>query len=145
MLSIIITMCIYHFVLVPSALDIDPSRRFNIEDIILHYLMPSLVIFDWILFDEKKKFKYYDPVLWMAFPCIYAVFVYIQSFFNLAIKYGVLMDKYIYMFLNYETLGKYAVAKNILTILAVFITIGYFIYGIDQIKIQNDKKILKKI
>ena len=143
--SIVLTMCIYHFILIPYALSLDPTRRFKIADIILHYIIPFLTIGDWILFDEKRSFKIFDPFLWTCIPVIYVAFVFIQTRLNLVQKMGVVMDKYIYAFLNLETLGKYGVAKNIMLIFAFLLLIGYFIYGIDRIKIQNDEKFLKKI
>ena len=52
------------------------------------------------------------------------------------------MDKYVYAFLNLELLGKQAVESNIIKITAILIAIGYFLYGIDRIRLKKDEKFL---
>ncbi len=142
LISIILTMMVYHFILIPYALNLDPTRRLSPTDIVLHYVVPCLTIFDWILFDDKKRFKLYDPLIWIIIPCIYVSFVYIQAEYNFIEKLNSGMDKYVYAFLNLDLLGKQEVEGNIIKIAAILITIGYFLYGIDRIRLKKDEKFL---
>lgn len=78
MISILLTMSVYHFILIPYALKLNPYESLKPIDIILHYCIPTLTLFDWILFDEKKRFKWYDPIIWVVrtisicYICIYS-------------------------------------------------------------------------
>ena len=144
-IAIILTMSVYHFILIPYALKEDPTRRLGITDVILHYLIPCLTIFDWILFDEKKRFKIYDPIVWTIFPYLYITFIYIQARYELIEKMNIGISKYIYVFLDLDFLGIQAVGENIIKISVFFIIIGYILYAIDSIRIQNDEKNLEKI
>lgn len=143
--AIILTMSVYHFILIPYALSQDPLRRLNLNEIILHYIVPCLTILDWILFDEKKRFKFYDPVIWTVIPIVYVAFVFVQAIFNFVYNLNIGMSKYIYIFFDIEVLGKNVVWENILKLSAFFLLVGYFIYGIDRIRIKKDEKILEKI
>ena len=144
-ISIILTMSVYHFILIPFGLKEDPTRRLELIDIILHYIVPCITIFDWLLFDRKRRFKIYDPLLWTILPSLYIIFIYIQGNFNLSQNLNIGMGKYIYSFLDYNLLGKQAVGENIVIISIIFLIIGYVMCGIDSIRIQNDEKNLKKI
>lgn len=144
-ISIILTMSVYHFILIPFALKEDPTRKIEIIDVILHYIIPCITIFDWLLFDKKRRFKIYDPLLWTILPYLYIIFVYIQGNHNLSQNLNIGIGKYIYSFLDYNLLGKQEVCGNIIIISLIFIIIGYVIYGIDSIRIQNNEKNLGKI
>ena len=142
LISIILTMTVYHFILIPYGLKMDPSKRLELADIILHYIVPCLTIFDWILFDDKKRFKMYDPLIWIMIPLMYVIFIYVQAGHNFIEELNCGMDKYVYAFLNLELLGKQAVESNIIKITAILIAIGYFLYGIDRIRLKKDEKFL---
>lgn len=144
-ISIILTMSVYHFILIPYALKLDPTRRLSITDIALHYLIPCLTIFDWILFDVKGRFKKTYPVLWTVVPYLYVLLVYIQANLDISTRFKTGFSKYIYVFLDTEILGVENVFSNIFKISIIFVMIGYFLYGIDRIKLQNNEKILQKI
>ena len=142
LISIILTMTVYHFILIPYGLKMDPSKRLELADIILHYIVPCLTIFDLILFDDKKRFKMYDPLIWIFIPLMYVIFIYVQAGHNFIEELNCGMDKYVYAFLNLELLGKQAVESNIIKITAILIAIGYFLYGIDRIRLKKDEKFL---
>lgn len=139
-MAIILTMTVYHFILVPYSLNVNPYSKLNLTAVILHYLIPSLTILDWLFFDTKRKFKIYDPIIWISIPLIYIIFVFIQSRYNFLTNLNESMDKYVYVFLNVDKLGKSVVRENIFELLVLLVVTGYFIYGIDQIKFQNSEK-----
>ncbi len=137
-ISILLTMTVYHFILIPYALKINPYQNFKFIDIILHYFVPTLTIFDWILFDSKKRFKWYDPIIWIIGPYLYVIFIFIQANFSIASHIDSSLSDYIYAFLDIRLLGNNAVIINLLSLTIAFIIIGYVIYGIDRIKLENN-------
>ncbi len=140
MISILLTMTVYHFILIPYAIKLNPYQHLKMTDIILHYFMPTFTIFDWILFDSKRRFKWYDPIIWTIGPYIYVIFVFIQAKFSIPARVDANMSDYIYSFLDVELLGNINVIVNILSLTISFIFIGYIIYGIDRIKLNTNKK-----
>lgn len=140
-ISIILTMSVYHFILIPYALKLNPYETLKPIDVILHYFIPIITVFDWILFDEKKRFKWYDPIIWTIGPYLYILFVYIQANFGLIEKLNSSMSKYVYIFLDIGKLGIQKVTENIIWLTVIFVIVGYLIYGIDRIKISNSKHI----
>ncbi len=137
MISIILTMTVYHFILVPYALKQNPYQSFKVIDIILHYLMPTLTIFDWLLFDQKRQFKWFDPLIWIIGPYLYVIFVFIQSRFDISARIEANIGRYVYAFLDVNLLGNVNVFLNILSLTVAFVIVGYIIYGIDRIKLKS--------
>lgn len=135
LISILLTMSVYHFILIPYALKINPYQTLKTTDIILHYCMPVLTLFDWLLFDKKKGFRWYDPFIWTIGPYLYIIFVFIQASFPIADRINSHINTYIYEFLDVSLLGGNAVFFNIFSLTIVFILVGYLIYGVDRIKI----------
>lgn len=138
LISILLTMSVYHFILIPYALRMNPYQTLKISDIVLHYFIPVLTLFDWLLFDEKKSFKWYDPIVWTIGPYLYIVFVFIQAGFNIVDRVNAHINNYIYAFLDVRLLGEANVIFNIVSLTIVFILVGYLIYGIDRIRIADD-------
>ena len=137
MISIILTMTVYHFILIPYALKIDPYQQLKITDIIFHYVIPFLTVFDWILFDEKRSFSWYDPILWTIVPYLYAAFVFLQSRVDIADRINNHMNRYIYVFLDVNLLGNMRVAFNIISLSFAFVVLGYGVFLLDKIKIKS--------
>ncbi|WP_337399550.1 Pr6Pr family membrane protein [Congzhengia sp.] len=71
--SALIVLFGYHFVLKGGFHPNDPVS------VILHYVGPLMMIFDWILFDSKGKFKLPDPLWWSAAPFAYGVILLVSG------------------------------------------------------------------
>ena len=138
LISILLTMSVYHFILIPYALKLNPYQTLRITDVILHYCVPILTLFDWLLFDEKKSFKWYDPIIWTVGPYLYVIFVFIQAGFDITDRINAHIDNYIYAFLDVNLIGVANVIFNIISLTIVFVLVGYLIYGIDRIRIADD-------
>ena len=137
LISILLTMSVYHFILIPYALKINPYQTLKLVDIIFHYIIPVFTLFDWVLFDEKGKFKWYDPLYWTIGPYLYLGFIFAQSGVDNIDRINAHISKYVYAFIDVELIGFSQVAMNIISLTAVFIVIGYFIYWFDRIKISE--------
>lgn len=136
MISIILTMSVYHFILIPYAIKQNPYQTLEFKDIVFHYIIPVLTVFDWIIFDEKRRFKWFDPLLWMIGPTLYIIFVYTQAIFSTLVNLNSQMNRYVYIFLDIGRLGMGNVIQNLILLSTSFIIVGYMLYGIDRIKIQ---------
>lgn len=143
LLSILLTFIIYNFVLAKSR---DIKDSFVVASVTLHMILPLMFTFDYILFYEHGKVKWYYPILSTIFPLLYAVFIYIHAAirnFDSSIYYPGRNDPFIYpyFFLNLDKYGVVGVAKYIVIILIVFVVFGYIIVMIDKLlgKVINKK------
>jgi hypothetical protein len=126
--AILLTFIIFNFIL---AGDREMYLNFMINSVLFHIILPIMYLIDWILFYEHKKIKWYYPLISVAFPVIYAIFIFIRAWFldfNPEAPYI-----YPYFFLNLDELGIIGVIKWIGILSIVFIIIGYVIFGLDKI------------
>jgi len=61
------------------------------DNLVLHYLMPIVVVGDWLLSPPKKSLSYRMVALWIIFPVIYVIYTLIR---------GAIVAWYPYPFLN---------------------------------------------
>ena len=135
LLGIMLTFLVFNFLLAGR-----PDREFQanwrVSSICLHVILPIMYIFDWLLFYEHKKIRWFYPLVSVAFPMLYIIFIYTRAFivnFNPEVPY-----LYPYFFLNLDNLGVAGVAKWVAILFAGFIVLGYIFYGIDKI-IKSDR------
>lgn len=131
--AILLTFIIFNFIL---AGDREMYLNFMINSVLFHIVLPIMYLIDWILFYERKKIKWYYPLISVAFPVIYAIFIFIRAWFldfNPEAPYI-----YPYFFLNLDELGVVGVIKWIGILSVVFIVIGYSIFGLDKISKKNN-------
>ena len=97
-----------------------------------------MYIADWFLFYERKKCKWYYPLVSVAFPLAYVVFLLIQAII-LKFDSSILIPTtttpliYPYFFVNLETQGVSGVLMWIGIISAAFVVMGYAFLGLDRI------------
>lgn len=130
-MMITVTLLIYHFLLLPKNLaEKGAIETWTWQNIITHYLVPLLVIFDWILFEEKGKYGKKEPFLWLIIPYTYFVYAIIRAELFGQIK-GI-DSRYPYFFIDIDALGIINVLKYVIIITIFFIILGYIIYFIDR-------------
>ncbi len=137
-LMITVTFLIYHFVLLPQSFTMNNYNPFSLADVLVHYFTPLMTIFDWLIFDEKNKYKVIDPILWLSIPLAYFLFAMIRAQFG-----GVLTaigSKYPYFFMDVDLIGIHTVMINVVVLIIAFLLLGYMIYFIDKFN-YTDKKI----
>ena len=144
LLGILLTFIIYNFVLAPQR---DLKDSFVVASMTLHIILPLMFTFDYILFYEHGKLKWYYPIMSAIFPLLYAAFVYIHAAihkFDSSIYYPGRKDPFIYpyFFLNLDKYGVAGVIRNILIILVVFVVFGYVIFLVDRL-FNRDKHVLR--
>ena len=134
-LAILLTFLVFNFLLAGQP-DRDSQANWRVASICFHVILPIMYVFDWILFYEHKKVRWFYPLASVIFPVLYVVFVYVRAAilnFNPEAPYI-----YPYFFLNLETQGIAGVAKWVVILFAGFIALGYIFLGID--KIMKSKK-----
>ena len=128
-LAILLTFLVFNFLLAGQP-DRDPQANWRVASICFHVILPIMYVFDWLLFYEHKKVRWFYPIASVIFPLLYVVFVYVRAAilnFDPEVPYI-----YPYFFLNLETQGVGGVAKWVVILFAGFIALGYIFYGIDK-------------
>ncbi|WP_335424207.1 Pr6Pr family membrane protein [Bacillus sp. JJ1566] len=124
----------YHFLLASGG-EYDGIRI--ISNFTLHYLMPTLVFFNWLIFEIKKKYSYKFIFCWMIYPLFYTVVSLIRGLFD---------GFYPYFFLNPKGeipvgVGSYTnVAMFIAAFLFVFINHGFVLVALNRLFLYINKK-----
>lgn len=71
--SLICVFIIFHF--------INKQNMTNYASRILYFIAPLMMLFDWLLFDRKGEFRFYDPFIWLILPLIFWIVPYIPGLF----------------------------------------------------------------
>lgn len=128
-LYVTITGLVYHLVLANPASGFAnaPYDRTPAEAVgnqLLHTVVPLLAVLDWLLFDERGRFKVRYAAYWLAFPLGYLVFALIR---------GLIKNKYPYPFLDVNDLGYGGVALSAVFFAVAFWLLGLAFVGIDRL------------
>ena len=144
MLGILLTFLVFN-ILLAGAADREPQANWRVVSILFHVVLPIMYIADWFLFYERKKCKWYYPLVSIGFPIAYLVFLLIQAII-LNFDSSILIPTtdtpliYPYFFVNLDTLAVSGVIKWIGVLLAAFIAVGFIFLGIDKLGKKKDTK-----
>jgi hypothetical protein len=131
-MTIAVTFLIYHFVLVPQYISLCAHYSvLNWQNILVHYFVPLMAVADWLLFDEKEAFRWFDPVLWLTIPISYFLFIILRARIGGIIE--IVKSSYPYFFIDVDLIGWINVLKNTGMFIAGFLVLGYIIYLIDKL------------
>lgn len=134
---ITLTFLVYAILLAPQA---DPEDFNTIHNYALHYVVPILVLVDWLIFDKGKIYKWSDPLLWTIAPLSYLAFSLIKGYvLNVPIPDSK-HSPYPYFFLNVNQYGWAGVGKYVLMISLAYIVLGLLIVSIKNIQACMSKK-----
>lgn len=136
-LGILLTFLVFNIMLA-GAEGRDPQLNWRIGSLTFHVVLPILYIADWFLFYERKECKWYYPVVSVAFPLAYVIFLLVHAAilrFDSSILTptgtGVLI--YPYFFVNLETQGVGGVLMWIAILAAAFAAVGFAFFGLDRL------------
>lgn len=127
LIYMMVVLSTYHFLLSSGG---EYSGFRIITNFTLHYLIPMFVLLNWIVFEEKKKYRYKTIVFWLAFPILYGALSLIRGAFD---------GFYPYFFLNPnghipEGVGSYAnVALIMVGFTFVYYMLGFLLILINRI------------
>ena len=137
MLAILLTFLVFNIMLA-GAEGRDPQANWRIGSLVAHVVLPIMYIGDWFLFYERKKCKWYYPIISAAFPLGYVLFLLIQAII-LKFDSSILIPTtttpliYPYFFVNLETQGVSGVLTWIGILSAAFVVVGYIFLGLDRL------------
>lgn len=78
--AILLTMTVYHFMLSGLFTMGDGGMSlFQLANILLHYVCPTLMIADLLLLAQRQPLKASAPWFWAIFPVVYLVFVFLRG------------------------------------------------------------------
>jgi len=123
-MSITVTMLVAHFMLGNFTMNgtISPAL------LLLHYIVPSMTLLDWLLFDEKGLTKKLYPILGVIIPFVYFGYALIAA------QTGTYQNgsRYPYPFIDVDNLGVLKVSLTVAALAAGFILLGYLFFLIDH-------------
>ena len=136
-ITIAITAIIYHIALAPGGFQMDALQNSinnkQLATFLVHTVSPTLVLLDYIIFDEKGHFKLFYPIFWLIQPLNYVIYVYTYSnlggsFYNIGGS-----KQFAYFFLDYNELGYWGVLKWLLVIIIGILLISELLVVLDKI------------
>ena len=144
MLGILLTFLVFNIMLA-GAEGRDPQANWRVGSLLAHVTLPIMYIADWFLFYERKTCKWYYPIVSIAFPLAYAVFLLIQAII-LKFDSSILIPTtttpliYPYFFVNLETQGVSGVLMWIGILSVAFVVVGFLFFGLDKLGKKNSKE-----
>ncbi len=130
-LGVTITMLVYHLLLVPRVFAMASDYRpFSPRDLLIHYVTPLGVILDWLLFVPKGRYRWWDPLAWLALPLGYLAFALVRAELGGPLPGG---GRYPYFFIDLDALGWGRLLVNVAAFSFAFAMLGYLGYGLDSL------------
>lgn len=105
------------------------NQLLSVYSLLFHVVLPILFIADWFLFYERRKLKWYYPLLGLLVPLVYLAFIFIRA--DILNGFGAVI--YPYFFLNVNNLGWEGVLRWIGILFLIFLAVGYIFYLFDKI------------
>lgn len=96
-----------------------------------HYIVPTMFLLDWLIFQAKGYFKWHYIISWLVFPLFYFVSFITRCYCNPATAFEN-VDKYPYFFLDYESLGLAEFFKYVFIILIIIVLINLLLIIMDN-------------
>lgn len=127
-MAITVTMLIYQFMLADTPFRMGAGDGV-LRSFIVHFIVPVMVIADWLLFDPKGGFRKIDPLLWLGIPLLYFFYVLIAA--QLGADYG--GSRYPYWFIDADRLGWGKMMLYVAALFVGFLGLGYIYYGVDRL------------
>ena len=130
-LMIAVTILVYHFLLAGGkAPEYDGTNIQRwLANMLLHYVAPAMVILDWILFDPKRVFRRFDPLLWLIIPVLYAVFTLIRA--EIGGEIAGKGTRFPYFFLDIDAIGWSGMLGYVGVFAVIFTALGYVMLLLD--------------
>ena len=126
-MSITVTLIVAHFIL--GGGKFISGTTMGISMLVSHYIVPIMMILDWLLFDKKGYIKKASPIVWTSGPLVYFIYSIIAAQFG---------EIYPYPFMDVDTLGWLRVFYNVIVLSIFFIALGYFSFAVERMLIKVD-------
>lgn len=134
-LWIMITMLVSHFVNnhgenpLPGLADPDPATALvNRSTFLLHYVLPLMVLVDWLAFGPRRVTRWSDLPLWLIWPTAYVVLSVFRAF-----AFPTAENRYPYGFLDPTEGGYGSVLIGVLRLAVGIALLGAALIGVDRL------------
>lgn len=147
LLSFIGICAVDHFLINGNA--IPNWQRYFVTNMIT-YVMPALLLLDYLLFDKKGSFKLFFPFIWLIPEILYTVYVYVvvlllDGKLKLFTQYPYPFEKaYPYTFYDVVANGNVNTVATLLMIFVCFVAIGFMLFLLDLMPIKLRDSLAKK-
>lgn len=138
-IMIMITHIVFHYIIFPN--EKLNFNTFSYHNIMAHYVVPLGMLADYILFDEKGRFKYKYIIMWTLIPTLFIPFAYTKTYISGVFDRST-GKKYPYFFMNYEKYGVKKVTLIICGILAFCAFLSSVLVFVDHLlgRAKKEKK-----
>lgn len=127
MFCITVTFLIYNFILRPETFKMGYGDNFyTVRNMLEHYIVPIMVILDWLLFCPKDRLRWYDPATWLLIPIVYFLYILVRATY--AGNIGNTSSPYPYGFIDINLHGAATVWSNAGWIVLGMLALAYIIY-----------------
>jgi hypothetical protein len=100
-----------------------PEGLHRVADTLLHDVTPVLYVLWWLLAAPKRGLRWVQPLKWLAYPALYALFLLVL---------GTATGRYLYPFADVPQFGAAAVAVNALLMLGAFLCVGLLFVAVGR-------------
>lgn len=111
---------VYQFMLADTW---DPHGAWKVGDVLLHYIIPMMYVFYWLMVIERGQLRWTQAINWQIFPIGYAA---------ISVAIGRITGAYPYPFLVVEDLGWTALLRNIIMVLMCYIILSLLVIALDK-------------
>lgn len=132
-MAITATFFIYNFILAGRVIEFEDHA---LECNLVHLVVPTLVILDYILFGEKGHLKREYPLVWSLVIIIYQLFLLVYMSFGGTFLHN---EIYPYYYMDVEKYGMLGIMVNLAIIYVFYVGYGTLVQLIDN-KLGNKHK-----
>lgn len=121
----------YHLLVAPGAIKTHRLNdivyeHYSFYNFVFHYIIPQLVMLDWLFLVDKSEAHWTSVFLWMVYPALYVVFVYLRVWLT-KLFHGT-SNLYPYLFMDPNFATPWEITVGVLKVGAQFFVIGVACY-----------------
>lgn len=113
----------------PGMVDADPAVAVEYQSrFFMHYVIPALVLVDWIVFGPHGIVRWRDGLWWLLFPLAYGVLSFLRSQW-----FPHVSDRFPYPFFDPSIAGWGGVVLGLLQVLLANAVVAAVVIGLDRV------------
>ncbi|MGR0319069.1 Pr6Pr family membrane protein [Agromyces sp. ZXT2-3] len=132
---ILTTMVVSHVLLnhfenpIPGLFVSDPTDQLaNRAIFAMHYVVPVMVLVDWLAFGPHRVVRWRDALWWLVYPTAYGLI-----FLWRALALPEVPDRFPYPFLDTDALGAFGSFVEMLEVVGYIAVLGVVVMGLDRL------------
>jgi hypothetical protein len=141
-LWILVTALVSHVLLedganpLPGLVDDDPAEAVrNWSRFLLHYVVPVMVLVDWVAFGPRGSARWRDLPLWLVFPTFYGLSSMLR-----ALAFPTVDNRYPYFFLDPREHGYDCVLAHLAVLIGFFAVLGALLIALDRALLRREER-----